>query len=90
MFQDQIKNPTNSYTEENVKLDAQILDIYYESNMRYGSPKITKILNKRVINASQKRVARRMNNLNIKSIIVKKFNHSGSEKTLMILTGKTF
>ena len=76
-----LKNPTNSYTEENVKLDAQILDIYYESNMRYGSPKITKILNKRGINASQKRVARRMNNLNIKSIIIKKFNHSGSKKT---------
>lgn len=76
-----LKNPVNSYTEANVKLDAQILDIFYESNMRYGSPKITKILKKKGLNVSQKRVARRMKKLNIKSITVKKFNHSGSKKT---------
>ena len=49
--------------------------------MRYGSPKITRILNKQGIIVSQKRVARRMKELNIKSIVVKKFNHSGNKKT---------
>jgi len=57
------------------------LDIYYGSNKRYGSPKITRILNKRGISVSQKRVTRRMKILNIRSIVVKKFNHNGNQKT---------
>lgn len=49
--------------------------------MRYGSPKITKILNNQGMKVSQKRVAKRMKKLGIKSIVVKKFNHSGNKKT---------
>ena len=75
------KHPVNSYTEANIKLDIEILDIYDASNGRYGSPKITEILKRRGIIVSQKRVARRMKFLNIKSVVVKKFNHAGSKKT---------
>jgi len=36
---------TNSYTVANQQLDEQIKSIFYESKKRYGSPKITKVLN---------------------------------------------
>ena len=47
--------------------------IYNESKGRYGSPKITKMLNNNGFKVSQKRVSRQMKKLKIKSIIVKKF-----------------
>ena len=34
------------------KLDIEIKRVYYESKMRYGSPKITKVLNNAGIKAS--------------------------------------
>lgn len=72
---------TNSYKEVNQQLDEQIKSIFYESKKRYGSPKIAKVLNEQGIKVSQKRVARRMKLLGLRSIIVKKFNHSGMSKT---------
>ena len=54
------KQQTNSYKIANQQLDIKIKKIYDESKGRYGSPKITKILNKNGIKVSQKRVARRM------------------------------
>ncbi|MCI9280623.1 MAG: transposase [Bacilli bacterium] len=36
---------------------------------------MTKILNQQGLNVSQKRVARRMKFLNLRSIVVKKYNH---------------
>ena len=71
----------NSYKIANKKLDEKIRKIYDESKGRYGAPKITIILNEQGIKVSQKRVSRRMKVLNIRSIIVKKYNHSGSSKT---------
>lgn len=71
---------TNSYKENNQKLDVKIKQIYDESKGRYGSPKITKKLKEEGINVSQKRVARRMKFLGLKSIVVKKYNHSSSSK----------
>lgn len=71
---------TNSYKIANQKLDVEIKRIYNESKGRYGSPKITKVLKNNGINVSQKRVARRMKFLRLRSIVVKKFNHSGSSK----------
>lgn len=70
----------NSYKKANEKLDKEILLEYKKSKKRYGSPKITQILNQRGIKVSQKRVARRMKLLGIKSIIVRKFNHKGNTK----------
>jgi len=72
---------TNIYKEANQKIDVEIKKIYDESKGRYGSPKITEVLKKKDINISQKRVARRMKFLNLRSIVVKKFNHSGNSKT---------
>lgn len=56
---------TNSYAENNKKLDKVILKKYNESKGRYGSPKIQKELEKDGIKVSQKRVARRMKILGI-------------------------
>ena len=72
---------TNSYKVANQKLDSDIKKIYDESKGRYGSPKITKVLESKGIKVSQKRVARRMKFLGLRSIIVKKFNHAGNSKT---------
>lgn len=74
------QNKENSYHKSNKELDKKILEEFEKSKRRYGSPKITKILKKQGIQVSQKRVARRMKKLGIKSIIVKKFNHSGNKK----------
>ena len=74
-------NPTNSYNISNKKIDIEIKRVYDESKGRYGSPKITKILNNGGIKVSQKRVARRMKLLGLRSIIVKKYNHAGISKT---------
>ena len=72
---------TNSYKIANQKLDGEIKLIYDESKGRYGSPKITKILNNKGIKVSQKRVARSMKILGLRSIVVKKYNHAGNSKT---------
>ena len=72
---------TNSYKIANQKLDVEIKKIYDLSKGRYGSPKITKALKNKGINVSQKRVARRMKILGLRSIVIKKFNHAGNSKT---------
>ena len=73
-------NRINSYKVANQKLDIEIKKIYDESKRRYGAPKITKVLESKGIKVSQKRVARRMKFLGIRSIIVKKYNHAGTSK----------
>ena len=62
-------------------MDIKIKEIYDKSKGRYGSPKITKLLNDEGNNVSQKRVARRMKFLGLRSIVVKKYNHSSTSKT---------
>lgn len=74
------RNKENSYKKSNEELDKKIREEFEKSKQRYGSPKITKILNKQGIKVSQKRVARRMKYLNLRSITIKKFNHSGNKK----------
>lgn len=74
------QNKENSYKKANEELDKKIIEEFEKSKKRYGSPKITKILNKQGIKVGQKRVARRMKVLGLRSIIVKKFNHSGNKK----------
>ena len=71
----------NIYKIANQKIDVEIKKIYDESKGRYGSPKITKVLESKGIKVSQKRVARRMKFLNLRSIIIKKYNHAGTSKT---------
>ena len=60
---------TNSYVESNKKLDQLILKKYNESKGIYGSPKIQKELEKDGIKVSQKRVAKRMKILGIRSVL---------------------
>lgn len=74
------QNRENLYKKANEELDKKILEEFEKSKKRYGSPKITKMLNKQGIKVSQKRVARRMKVLGLRSIIVKKFNHNGNKK----------
>ena len=62
-----------------VELDKEIKEEYEKSKGRYGSPKIQKILEKRGIRVSQKRIARRMKEMGLRSITVKKFRASGSK-----------
>jgi len=45
---------TNSYKKANQELDVEIKKIYNKSNSRYGSPKITKVLENEGIKVSQK------------------------------------
>ena len=73
-------NKENKYKKANEEIDKKIKEEYEKSKKRYGSPKITKILNKQGIKVSQKRVARRMKLLGLRSIIVKKYNHKGNKK----------
>lgn len=72
---------TNCYEEINRQLSVEIIRVFNEFKGKYGSPKITKILNKQSIKASQKRVSRRMKILGLRSITIKKINHSGKSKT---------
>ena len=81
MYYYHCNHKVNSYIENNQKLDVKIKQIYEESKGRYGSPKITKKLQEEGINVSQKRVARRMKLLGLRSITIKKYNHSGNSKT---------
>lgn len=64
----------------NDKLDILIKQIWLDSKKIYGSPKITKSLLSLGHHVSQKRVARRMKVLGIKSIVTKKRKPSISYK----------
>ena len=72
---------TNCYEEANGQLDVEIIRVFNEFKGRYGSPKITKILNEQGIKVSQKRVRRRMKTLGLRSITITKINHSKKSKT---------
>ena len=52
----------NSYHKSNQELDEKIKQIYFESKRRYGSPKITKVLNQEGIKVSQKRLIQQPQN----------------------------
>ena len=67
-------------TIENQKLDADILAIYFATKRRYGAPKIHHELLNQGWNISLKRVQRRMAELGIHSIVIKKYRHYSSNK----------
>ena len=81
MYYYHCNHKTNSYQISNQELDSKIKRIYDESKGRYGSPKITKVLNNEGEKVSQKRVAKRMRKMGLRSITIKKFNHAGNSKT---------
>ena len=66
---------------ENKRLKELIIKIYKDSKKRYGAPKIHKILISQGETISLKRVQRLMNDLEIKSIVCKKYKpHSSKTK----------
>ncbi|WP_242847867.1 IS3 family transposase [Fervidicella metallireducens] len=68
---------------ENKMYVEEILNIYKESNGRYGAPKIHKVLREeRGYAISLKRVQRIMKKLNIKSIIIKKLRPHSSKSRI--------
>lgn len=70
-------------TLENEDLKKKILKIYTESNRRYGAPKIQKVLEQSGIYLSIKRVQRFMKQLNIHSIVIKKFRPTKVNKNVV-------
>ncbi|WP_092875015.1 IS3 family transposase [Acetitomaculum ruminis] len=65
---------------ENQKLDADIMAIYFATKRSYGAPKIHQELLGQGWHISLKRVQRRMSELGIRLIVVKKYRHVSSNK----------
>ena len=57
----------------------QVLSVYLEFKKRYGAIKIQKELNSRGVSCSIKRVQRHMRRLEIKSIVVKKYQYQKNQ-----------
>jgi transposase InsO family protein len=65
---------------ENRCLDAHIKAIYKKHKGRYGSPKITDDLNDMGFKASKNRVARRMKQAGLRSIVRRKYRPTTDSK----------
>jgi transposase InsO family protein len=72
--------PESRRVAENRRLDAHIKAIYERSKRRYGSPKITDELNDMGFPVSKNRVARRMKEAGIRSIIRRKYRATTNSK----------
>lgn len=68
---------------ENSKIKKEILKIYNDSKSRYGAPKIQKVLEQLGIYISIKRTQRLMKQLNIRSIVIKKFRPTKSNEKVL-------
>lgn len=81
-FYSWLKRPESRRQIENRRLDAHIKSIYMKSKRRYGSPKITNELRDIGWKVSKNRVARRMRQAGLRSIVRRKYrpttdsNHS--------------
>ena len=64
-------------------MTKRIIEIYDDSNKRYGAPKIHHILDEEGYQVSINRVQRFMRKANIKSIIVKKFRPTPSKEKVV-------
>jgi transposase-like protein len=67
--------------KENKKFKDLIMNIYLKSKKRYGAPKIKIKFNKLGHNISINRVQRLMREINIRSIVKKKYKHYSSNKS---------
>ena len=75
-----ISVPSKRELEAN-ELKKEIKKIWLDSKSRYGAPKIRMILSKQGKNVSIKRVQRYMTELQIRSIVVKKFRYHSEKVT---------
>jgi len=65
---------------QNRRLDARIKSIYMKSRRRYGSPKITEELRREGWKVSKNRVARRMRQAGLRSIVRRKYRPTTDSK----------
>lgn len=72
--------PESRRSVENRRLDAHIRAIYNSHKGRAGSPKIADELNDKGINASKNRVARRMKEAGLRSIVRRKYRPTTDSK----------
>jgi putative transposase len=68
-----LKRVPSKRSAENQMLEQEILEAFQNSKSRYGSPRITKVLNKKMIKVSRPRVARIMKKRHLRSVVKKKF-----------------
>ena len=78
-----INNVESARAVENKKLQADILAVYYTSKRRYGAPKIHHELLNKGWNISLKRVQRRMTEMGIHSVVIKKYRPCPINKTVV-------
>lgn len=64
----------------NKKLDVKIKSIFLEHKMRYGAPRITKVLNAKNEFCTKNRVARRMQQMNLQAKAKRKFKVTTDSK----------
>jgi putative transposase len=74
------KRPESGRRIENRRLDAHIKSIYIKSKKRYGSPKITDALRDQGWQVGKNRVARRMKQAGLKSIVRRKYRPTTDSK----------
>jgi len=74
------KRPESRRQIENRRLDAHIKAIYMKSKRRYGSPKITAELRGQGWQVSKNRVARRMKQAGLKSVVRRKYRPTTDSK----------
>jgi transposase InsO family protein len=68
-----IKHVVSNTTLENQNLLLQIQEVHTDSKKIYGSPTITKDLNRQGVKVSRPRVAKIMRKTRLRSIVEKKF-----------------
>jgi len=76
------RRPDSRRTVENRRLDVHIKAIYTKYKGRYGSPKITDELNDMGFEVSKNRVARRMKEAGLRSIVRRKYRPTTDSKHL--------
>jgi transposase InsO family protein len=74
------KRPESQRAIENRRLDAHIKAIYKKHKGRYGSPKITDALHDNGFKVSKNRVARRMQQAGLRSIVRRKYRPTTDSK----------
>lgn len=74
-----INHSPSQREQEFNEFSNQVLSVYLEFKKRYGAVKIQKELNSRNIPCSLKRVQRHMRRLEIKSIVVKKYQYQKNQ-----------
>ncbi|MFP5080948.1 IS3 family transposase [Pedobacter sp. JCM 36344] len=75
-----LKGKLSNRSIENQMLEQAILEAFQNSKSIYGSPRITRVLNKKQIKVSRPVVARIMKKLHLRSIVKKKFNVTTDSK----------